>query len=90
MMTRQRGADQMDRIRHLLRRHARLRVSVEFLDDEASLFAAGLDQAATISLMLAIEDEFGINLPDSLALQTTFASVSSLRRTVERLTRLPA
>jgi acyl carrier protein len=76
----------MDQIRHLLSKHARLRVSVEFLADDANLFAAGLDQAATINLMLAIEDEFGIRLPESLPLQTAFASVSSLRRTVETLT----
>ncbi len=75
----------MDAIRTLLKRHARLHYSAEYLPDHASLFEAGLDSFAIVNLMLAIEDDFGVELPDSMLSRETFASVASLRNAVAHL-----
>jgi acyl carrier protein len=72
-------------IRALLKQHARLRVSVEQLPEDANLFEAGLDSLAMVNLMLAIEDNFGVELPDAMLSRDTFSTVASLRRAIEHL-----
>ncbi len=72
-------------IRLLLKRHARLRVSADHLPDNANLFDAGLDSLAMVNLMLALEDSFGVELPESALSRETFATIASLRRAVEHL-----
>ena len=54
-------------LRRILSESARLDVSPDTLADDADLYAAGLSSLATVHLMLAIEDEFGIEIPDDAA-----------------------
>lgn len=72
-------------LRPILKQHAKLRVSSDQLSDDTNLFEAGLDSLAMVNVMLAIEDAFQVELPDSMLSRETFSSIASLRRAVEQL-----
>jgi acyl carrier protein len=46
---------------------------------------AGLTSLATVGLMLALEDEFDIEFPDSALSRKTFSSIEAIADTVESL-----
>ena len=76
-----------DRIRSVLRQHAQLAQTIEELTDEADLYRAGLTSHATVNVMLALEDEFEIEFPESLLLRRTFGSVRAIE---EALSSVPS
>ncbi|CDY79890.1 Acyl carrier protein [Caballeronia glathei] len=55
------------------------------LTDDADLYAAGLSSLATVHVMLAIEDEFGIEIPDRMLTRRLFSSINSLAAAVAEL-----
>jgi len=75
------------RIRSVLRQHAQLAQTIEELSDEADLYRAGLTSHATVNVMLALEDEFEIEFPESLQLRRTFGSVRAIE---EALSSVPS
>jgi acyl carrier protein len=72
-------------IRDVLRDHAHLPVDIDQLDDRADLFAAGMGSHASISVMLALEDTFDIEFPDSMLKRAVFESVGAIADAVARL-----
>jgi acyl carrier protein len=72
-------------LRRILSESARLDVSPDALADDADLYAAGLSSLATVHLMLAIEDEFGIEIPDRMLTRRLFSSIDSLAAAVTEL-----
>lgn len=74
-----------DSIRAILQQHARLSVKVEDLTDEADLYAAGLTSHATVNVMLALEDEFGIEFPDRMMRRRSFESIAAIRAAVDEI-----
>jgi acyl carrier protein len=66
------------RIRAVIDDHARLPRKSDTLSDIANLYDAGMTSLASVSLMLALEDEFGIEFPDHMLRREVFASVSSI------------
>jgi len=74
-----------ERIRGILSRHGRLVVSVDTLQETSDLYSAGLTSLATVGLMLAIENELGIEFPDNLLGRRTFQSIQAIAEAVERL-----
>jgi acyl carrier protein len=74
-----------DEIRTILARSGRLAVPVESLTDEADLFAAGLDSLAIVNVLMSIEEEFNIELPDELLSRRSFASIATIKRVVAGL-----
>jgi acyl carrier protein len=77
-------------LRRILAESARLDVSIDSLSDSDDLYAAGLSSLATVHVMLAIEDEFGIEIPDHMLTRRLFSSVDSLAAAVEELRRSQA
>ena len=73
-------------VREIVAQHGRLAVPVQQLEDEGDLYSAGLTSLATVGLMLALEDAFDIEFPDSMLSRKTFASIASLAAAVETLT----
>ena len=63
-------------IREILAEHARLPVEMSSLDDDADLYQAGMTSHASVSVMLALEDTFDIEFPESMLRKSTFESVS--------------
>ncbi len=72
-----------DRVRALLKTTGWLQTDIETLADDADLYTAGLTSHATVTLMLALEEAFDVEFPDSLLRRRTFSSVAAL---VEALT----
>ena len=72
-------------LRRILSESARLDVAPDTLADDADLYAAGLSSLATVHLMLAIEDEFGIEIPDRMLMRRLFSSIDSLAAAVSEL-----
>ena len=74
-------------IRSIVREHGRLSVDIDQLDDEASLYKAGLTSHASVNLMLALEDRFGIEFPERMLRRRTFENIAAIRLAVDELTR---
>lgn len=72
-------------LRELIIQHGRLPGGGAGLTDDADLYAAGLTSLATVGVMLAIEEHFDIEFPDSKLNRATFRSVSSLAALISEL-----
>ena len=75
-----------DEIRDILRSHANLPADVASLSDDADLYAAGLTSHGTVSLMVALEEHFGVEFPERMLKRRSFESISSIRAAVRELT----
>jgi acyl carrier protein len=79
-----------ERVRTIVGEHARLSVDVGQLPSDASLYQAGLTSHASVNLMLALEESFGIEFPERLLRRRTFESIASIAGAVSELTGSPA
>jgi len=75
-----------DEIRAILREHVRLAVDVGTLDADGDLYRAGMTSHASVNLMLALEDRFGIEFPERMLRRKTFETIAAIRSAVEELT----
>ncbi len=66
-------------IRGVLAEHARLGVDVASLADTDDLYAAGMTSHASVTVMLACEDEWDVEFPQHLLKKSTFASIDHIR-----------
>jgi acyl carrier protein len=69
-----------DEIRTVLTEHGRLLVGVDTLQDDDDLYQAGLTSHANVTVMLALEDAFDVEFPDTMLRRSTFESVAAIRR----------
>jgi acyl carrier protein len=76
-----------DRIRRVLADHADLIVDVATLSDGDDLFRAGLISHAMVDVMLALEDEFGVEFPERMLRRSAFQCIDAI---VSALTELRA
>ena len=76
----------VEKVREVVSQHGRLGLPVTQLSDDGDLYTAGLTSLATVGLMLALEDEFDVEFPDSMLSRRTFGSIASLAAAVETLT----
>lgn len=72
-------------VRDLLKKHAGLSVNVDELAEGADLYAAGLSSFASVQLMLALEEKFDMEFPDSLLNRKSFQSIEAIERTVNSI-----
>ncbi len=68
-----------DAIRVVLNNSARLAVDSATLSDDDNLYQRGLTSHAVVNVLMGLEDEFDVELPDALLRRDTFESVNSLR-----------
>jgi acyl carrier protein len=73
------------RVRAVLKQNALLQADIEGLADDADLYAAGLTSHATVNLMLALEEAFDIEFPDSLLRRRTFSSVNAIAQSLDEI-----
>lgn len=74
-----------DRVRTIVGSLNLLPVPVDGLSDEDNLFDAGMTSFGSVQLMLAVEEEFDIEFPNSLLTRKTFATLGGLMSAVEQL-----
>lgn len=72
-------------IREILAAHSRLPQDFSALPGNADLYDLGLTSLSSVNIMLAIEDAFDIEFPDTKLNRKTFSSIDSLVETVEEL-----
>jgi len=77
----------VEKVREILSQHGRLSISVEQITNDGDLYKAGLTSLATVGLMLALEDHFNVEFPDSLLSRKTFGSIESILEAVAQLTK---
>lgn len=69
----------------VLREHGRLPVDPGSLAEDESLYDAGMSSHATVNVMVALEDAFDVEFPDSMLNRASFESLEAIRGAVERL-----
>lgn len=74
-----------DKIREIVGTHARLTVPATSLPEEADLYAVGMSSQASVSIMVALEDEFDIEFPDHMLKRSVFQSIASIRAAVDEI-----
>lgn len=72
-------------IREIVAQQGRLSVDVFGLDTKSDLYSAGLTSLATVGIMLALEERFDIEFPESMLSRKTFNSVASISDAVSQL-----
>jgi acyl carrier protein len=72
------GQGDMTQFLALVRRHLKLADAGQELAMNASLEGLGLDSQAALSLMLDLEEAFGVVFRDSMFTEETFATPGSL------------
>jgi acyl carrier protein len=75
----------VEKVREIVSKHGRLAIPITQIGDEDDLHEAGLTSLATVGLMLALEEAFDIEFPDSMLSRKTFSSVAALTAAVDEL-----
>ena len=78
-----------ERVRRIVGDHGRLAADVGSLASNADLYEAGLTSFATVQLMLALEEEFGVEIPDRLLNRKTFQSIDAMADAMGSLIPVP-
>jgi acyl carrier protein len=78
-------AVQEEAIRSALAAHGRLAVDASEVGRDDDLYAAGLTSHATISVMLSLEDELGIEFPENALRKSTFASIAAIDEAIDEI-----
>ena len=76
---------EVEAIREIVAQHGRLTVDVSALEEGSDLYSAGLTSLATVGIMLALEDRFDIEFPESMLSRKTFKSVATIAEAVSNL-----
>nr|WP_249173827.1 acyl carrier protein [Burkholderia sp. AU19243] len=74
-------------IRTILKHVAHLEAAIDSIGDGDDLYEAGLSSLDTIQLMLAIEKQFNIEIPDEMLNRNLFRSIDALADTIATLQR---
>lgn len=80
----------IDQIRSLLAQDGMVPFNVDTLSDHDNLYDAGMTSFASVQVMLAIEEAFDIEFPESMLTRRTFSSLSHIADAVSELTRKAA
>jgi acyl carrier protein len=73
------------KIRDVIRDHARLPVDVDTLADAADLYEAGMTSHASVNVMLGLEDAFDIEFPDEMLKRSVFESIAAIESALSQL-----
>lgn len=74
-------------IRTILKHVAHLEAAIDSIGDGDDLYEAGLSSLDTIQLMLAIEKQFNIEIPDEMLNRNLFRNIDALADTIATLQR---
>ena len=73
-------------IRSILAEHGRLSADPSQFGDNEDLYRLGLTSHSTVNVMLALEDAFEIEIPDTMLRKSTFQSIASIRAAIIEVT----
>lgn len=72
-------------IRDILRQNEAMSAIVDSLGEDDDLFEKGLDSFGSVQLMLALEERFEVEFPDTLLNRRSFSTIRIIRETVTKL-----
>ncbi len=78
-----------DPIREVLGEHGRLSVDAASLADSDDLYELGMTSHASVSVMLALEETYGVEFPEYLLRKSTFSSIAAIRQALDDLSPSP-
>jgi len=76
----------IEKLRALVADHGGLAVDVATLTEDADLYRAGMSSFASVQLMLALEETFDIEFPETMLSPRTFSSLGAIQSAVVQLT----
>lgn len=79
------GDETRSRVRQVLAAQPALGFDLTALSDTADMYQAGMTSRASVSVMLALESEFGIEFPDSMLRRDVFESVAAMSTAIDKL-----
>jgi acyl carrier protein len=79
-----------EQIRNILQLHGNLGTDATSLESETSLHQVGLTSHATVNLMLALEDHFGVEFPERMLRRRVFDSIATIEAALTELTTGPS
>ena len=74
-----------DQIRAILGEHAKLSTDIGSVGDGDDLYSAGMTSHASVTVMLALEDEWDVEFPQHMLKKSTFASVDTIAAALAEL-----
>jgi acyl carrier protein len=74
-----------EEIRQIIKDHGRLPIDADALAANTDLHQAGMTSHASVNVMLALEDHFDIEFPDSMLKPSVFESIASIEAAVSEL-----
>jgi acyl carrier protein len=74
-----------DRVRQVIEDHGGLSVDAASLADGDDLYRAGMTSHASVNVMVALEDTFEVEFPDSMLKRSVFESVDSISAALEQI-----
>ncbi len=72
-----------ERLRTIVKDHARLNPSLDRLEDSTDLYRAGMSSQASVVLMIAVEGEFGLEFPDCMLSRDVFTNIDTIAQAIE-------
>ena len=79
------SSETIQKLRDIFGKQGRLQSSIATLSIDANLYDAGLDSLAIVNVMLAVEDQFGVEIPDEYLNRQTFSSLAALAEVLRKL-----
>jgi acyl carrier protein len=73
-------------IRLVLAEHGRLAMDPTSIDENTDLFDAGMTSHASVNVMLALEEAFDFEFPETMLKKSTFESIAAIRAGVVEVT----
>jgi acyl carrier protein len=80
------NSEDVGRVRDVLDKFGKLPVSATELDPSADLYDSGLTSHASVNVMIALEDEFDVEFPDTMLQKSTFGSIDAIATAIAQLT----
>lgn len=74
-----------ERIRQIVREHAGLGTAYDKVTPSTDLYRAGMTSYASVVLMIALENEFDLEFPDTMLSRNVFESIDSIATAIESL-----
>jgi acyl carrier protein len=74
-----------ERIRKIVKDNAGLGARFEDIDYSTDLYRAGMTSYASVVLMIALENEFGLEFPDAMLSRGVFESIDAISNAIESL-----
>ena len=73
------------RVRDVVVTHGKIVQDLAKIGDTDNLYAAGMTSHASVNVMLAVENEFDVEFPDSQLRRSTFESIDSICQVLSTL-----